>query len=92
MITEREIKKLEPRLKKIEGQIRGLSEMVERKEYCIDILQQISAVIGALKATGSIILENHINTCVRQAMASKDEQEIGDKTAELIEIYKKFSG
>jgi len=92
MITEREIKNLQPRLKKIEGQIKGLSRMVEKREYCIDILQQISAVAGALKATGLIILENHINTCVRQAMVSRNGQEVKDKVEELIEIYKKFTG
>ena len=92
MITEREMKKLQPRLKKIEGQVKGLSRMVEKGEYCVNILQQISAVSGALKATGLIILENHINTCVRQAMVSKDGQEVKDKVEELMEIYKKFTG
>jgi len=92
MITEREIKKLQPRLKKVEGQVGGLLRMVEKGEYCVDILQQISAILGALKAAGLIILENHINTCVRQAMTSRKDQEVKDKVEELMEIYKKFSG
>ena len=92
MITEREMKKLQPRLKKIEGQVKGLSRMIEKGEYCVDILQQISAVSGALKAAGLIILENHINTCVRQAMVSRNDQEVKDKVEELMEIYKKFTG
>jgi len=92
MITKREMKNLQPRLKKIEGQVKGLGRMVEKGEYCVDILQQISAVSGALKAAGLIILENHINTCVRQAMVSRDGQEVKDKVAELMEIYKKFTG
>ncbi len=92
MITKREMEKLQPRLKKIEGQVKGLSRMVEKGEYCVDILQQISAVAGALKAAGLIILENHINTCVRQAMVSRNGQEVKDKVEELMEIYKKFTG
>ncbi|MDO9555597.1 MAG: metal-sensitive transcriptional regulator [Atribacterota bacterium] len=92
MITEREMEKLQPRLKKIEGQVKGLGRMVENGEYCVDILQQISAVSGALKAVGLIILENHVNTCVRQAMVSRDDQEVKNKVEELIEIYKKFTG
>ena len=92
MITKREMKNLQPRLKKIEGQVKGLSRMVEKGEYCVDILQQISAVSGALKAAGLIILENHINTCVRQAMVSRDGQEVKEKIEELMEIYKKFTG
>lgn len=92
MITEPEIKNLQPRLKKIEGQVKGLSRMVEKGEYCVDILQQISAVTGALKAAGLLVLENHINTCVRQAMVSRNSQEIKGKVEELMEIYKKFTG
>jgi DNA-binding FrmR family transcriptional regulator len=90
MITDKTIKEIKPRLKKIEGQIRGISNMIESKEYCIDILQQISAVIGALKSINLIILEGHLNTCVKKAMQSKDEDEINAKIKELIEIYKKF--
>jgi len=90
MITDKTIKEIKPRLKKIEGQIRGISNMIENKEYCIDILQQISAVIGALKSINLIILEGHLNTCVKKAMQSKDEDEINAKIKELIEMYKKF--
>jgi DNA-binding FrmR family transcriptional regulator len=90
MITDKTIKEIKPRLKRIEGQIRGISNMIENKEYCIDILQQISAVIGALKSINLIILEGHLNTCLKKAMQSKDENEINAKIKELIEIYKKF--
>jgi DNA-binding FrmR family transcriptional regulator len=90
MITDKTIKEIKPRLKRIEGQIRGISNMIENKEYCIDILQQISAVIGALKSINLIILEGHLNTCVKKAIQSKDEAEINAKIKELIEMYKKF--
>ncbi|MCM8785316.1 MAG: metal-sensitive transcriptional regulator [Candidatus Omnitrophica bacterium] len=91
MIDNKIIKKVIPRLKKIEGQVRGLERMIEKKEYCIDILQQIFAIKGALKSVGLIILENHINTCVKEAIFSKNNKEIKKKIEELLDIYEKFS-
>ncbi len=90
MIDDKLIKKLKPRLKRIEGQVNGISKMIENKEYCVDIFQQISAVMGALKSVNALILENHLNTCVKNAMASKNEKEIKEKIKELTEIYKKY--
>lgn len=90
MIDERLIKKLAPRLKKVKGQIDGISRMIENKEYCVDIFQQISAVIGALKAINILILENHLNTCVKNTIASKNEKEVKEKIKELIDIYRKY--
>lgn len=90
MIDDNLIKKLKPRLKRIEGQVNGISKMIEKKEYCVDIFQQISAVMGALKSVNALILENHLNTCVKNAMASKNEKEIKEKIKELTEIYKKY--
>lgn len=91
MIDEKIIKKILPRLKKIEGQIKGVAQMIEKKEYCIDILQQIFAIRGGLKSIILIILENHINTCVKDAIASENDEEIREKIEELVNIYKKFS-
>ncbi len=90
MINDELIKKLRPRLKRIEGQISGISKMIENKEYCLDIFQQIYAAIGALKSVNLLILENHLNTCVKNAMASKNEKEIREKIKELTEIYRKY--
>ncbi|MCL4378748.1 MAG: metal-sensitive transcriptional regulator [Actinobacteria bacterium] len=90
MIDGKIIKKLEPRIKRIEGQIRGIMKMVDKKKYCIDILQQISATQGALKSVASIILKNHINTCVKEAIESKKDMEIKEKVNEVIEMYEKF--
>jgi DNA-binding FrmR family transcriptional regulator len=56
------------RLKKIEGQVRGIQRMVEEEKYCIDILTQISAVRAALKSVGMVILKRHIETCVSGAI------------------------
>ncbi|MEF3279572.1 MAG: metal-sensitive transcriptional regulator [Elusimicrobiota bacterium] len=91
MVDDRLIKKISPRIKKAYGQINGIKRMIENKEYCIDIFQQIAAVIGALKSINALILENHLNTCVRNAMQSKNEKEIKEKIRELIDIYKKYS-
>jgi DNA-binding FrmR family transcriptional regulator len=90
MINEKTIKILKPRIKRVEGQIRGVLKMVEKKEYCMDILQQISATQGALKSIASVILENHINTCVKETIESKKDKQIKEKVKELIEMYEKF--
>jgi DNA-binding FrmR family transcriptional regulator len=57
------------RLRRIEGQVRGLERMIERDEYCIDVLTQISAVTKALQAVSLGLLDEHLGHCVRQAIA-----------------------
>lgn len=61
------------RLRRIEGQVRGVHKMVEEDQYCVDILTQISAVVAGLRASGMVILEDHIRGCVIDA--DPDEQE-----------------
>ncbi|MCM8815826.1 MAG: metal-sensitive transcriptional regulator [Candidatus Omnitrophica bacterium] len=84
-------KRVLSRIRRIEGQVRAVARMIERKEYCINILQQVFAIRGALKSIALIILENHINTCVRKAIVSKNDREIKKKVEELLDIYEKFS-
>ena len=67
------------RLRRIEGQVRGLQRMVEEDVYCIDVLTQVSAVTRALQAVALGLLEEHLNHCVSQAMA-----EGGDSAAEKV--------
>ncbi len=55
------------RLKRIEGQVRGISRMVEEDKYCIDILTQVSAVIASTRSVGMLVLEDHIRGCVMNA-------------------------
>lgn len=62
--TEEEKKKLTKRLNIIEGQIRGINQMIAEDRYCDDVLVQIAAVNHALKKVGNSILENHLKTCV----------------------------
>ena len=62
------------RLRRIEGQTRGLQRMVENDEYCIDVLTQISAVSSALKSLSLLLLEEHLNHCVAHAVQSGGEE------------------
>ncbi|WP_281245195.1 metal-sensitive transcriptional regulator [Raineyella antarctica] len=69
------------RLRRIEGQVRGLQRMVEEDQYCIDILTQISAVTKALESTALRLLDEHLSHCVTHAIEAGG-QEADDKLAE----------
>lgn len=62
--------------------------MVKDEKYCIDIILQNEAVIAAIKKVNEMILENHLNTCVTQAIKGKSERERRKKIKELLEIFK----
>ena len=79
------------RLHRIEGQVRGIERMVEDDRYCIDILTQIGAVSTALESLAFRILDQHVNHCVAGAMASGDETEAKEKTAELLQAVHRFA-
>ena len=74
------------RLKRIEGQIRGLAGMVEDDRYCIDIVTQISAVRAALRKVEEEILRDHVAHCVEHAIASGDQADQRRKVGELIDV------
>lgn len=61
-------KKIIARLNRIEGQVRGIRQMTENGEYCIDILTQISAVNSALKSVALLLVDDHLNHCVKEAI------------------------
>jgi DNA-binding FrmR family transcriptional regulator len=69
------------RLRRVEGQVRGIEGMVEDERYCIDVLTQISAVQAALDKVALGLLDQHANHCVMGAEAGEDKQ---DKTDELM--------
>jgi len=77
------------RLKRVEGQVRGVSKMVEEDRYCIDILHQLQAVKAALGRTEDEILKSHAACCVSEAIASGDEAEQRAKFGELVELFAK---
>jgi DNA-binding FrmR family transcriptional regulator len=63
------------RLRRIEGQARGLQRMVESEQYCIDILTQVSAMTSALESVALTLLDDHLKHCVREAVASGTDAE-----------------
>lgn len=77
------------RLRRIEGQVRGVAQMVENERYCIDILHQVQAVKAALGKAEDEILKNHAACCVSEAIASGDAEEQTLKFHELVELFGK---
>src|SRR5436309_7150909 len=74
------------RLKRIEGQVRGLSRMVEEDRYCIDIVTQIAAVRAALRRVEEEVLRDHVAHCVEYAVASGNKADQRRKIAELMDV------
>jgi CsoR family transcriptional regulator, copper-sensing transcriptional repressor len=74
------------RLSRIEGQVRGLSKMVDEERYCIDIVTQISAVRAALRRVEEEVLKDHVSHCVAHAIASGDKADQRQKVAELMAV------
>lgn len=74
------------RLNRIEGQVRGLSRMVEDDRYCIDIVTQISAVRAALRRVDEEVLRDHVSHCVEHAIRSGDKADQRAKIAELMAV------
>ena len=74
------------RLNRIEGQVRGLSKMVDEDRYCIDIITQISAVRAALRRVEEEVLKDHVAHCVEHAITSGDKGDQRKKIAELMTV------
>ena len=77
------------RLRRVEGQVRGISQMVEDDRYCIDILHQLQAVKSALAKVESQVLKNHAAHCVADAIRSGDAEDQKAKFGELVELFEK---
>ena len=78
------------RMRKIEGQARGIAKMMEDDRYCIDILQQFSAMEAALRSTKMKILEIHTNHCVEEALTSGSKADQKEKVAQLVNLFGKM--
>ena len=76
-----------PSLKRIEGQVRGVTKMIEEKKYCIDILNQIKAVKNALSTVEGKIVRNHSQACVKDAL--EDNTNFDNKVDELVKALKR---
>lgn len=74
-------------LKRIEGQVRGVQKMIAEERYCVDILNAIGAIKGALRKIESEILKDHLDSCVKGAFAGRSSRDCKEK---LNEIYKLF--
>jgi CsoR family transcriptional regulator, copper-sensing transcriptional repressor len=74
------------RLSRIEGQVRGLSRMVDEDRYCIDIVTQISAVRAALRRVEEEVLRDHVAHCVEHAITSGNKADQREKIAELMDV------
>jgi DNA-binding FrmR family transcriptional regulator len=77
---------LQKRLSRIEGQVRGLSKMVDEDRYCIDIVTQISAVRAALRRAEEELLRDHVAHCVEHAISSGSKADQREKIAELMAV------
>ncbi len=79
------------RLRRIEGQIRGLQKMVEEERYCADILIQISSVQEALRGLGQALLRNHLRHCVASTIQHGNAAESEATYAELVDLFSRYS-
>ncbi len=89
MINEAVKKDSLTRLKKIEGQIRGIMRMIEDEKYCIDIINQISAAEKALSGVSKIVMKRHVESCVTGAILKGEGEEMIE---ELMDTVFKFAG
>lgn len=75
------------RLRSVQGHVRGIERMVEQDEYCIDVMKQIKAVQSALERVNSLVLGNHMQTCVTTAIRSDDSEERERVIDEIIQVF-----
>ena len=76
------------RLRRIEGQVRGVQRMVEEEAYCVDVLTQIASVVSALEKVGTILLKDHVEHCVRESIEKGGDAD--EKIEELTSAVERF--
>ncbi|HYJ60955.1 MAG TPA: metal-sensitive transcriptional regulator [Actinomycetota bacterium] len=76
------------RLRRVEGQVRGLQRMVEEERYCIDVLTQVNSAVAALRAVGMGLLDDHVRHCVRDSIRADGGDE---KVEELVNAVARFA-
>lgn len=87
-IKAKDKRELHNRLRRIEGQVRGLQRMVDEDAYCVEILTQIASVVSASERVALILLEDHVEHCVREAV--EDGEKAEEKVAELAAAVERF--
>lgn len=74
------------RLARIEGQVRGVSRMIDEDRYCIDVVRQVQAIKAALSGLEKIVLDDHLETCVDHALTSDNVKDRREKVEELVAV------
>ena len=87
-IEAQDKEKIRNRLKRIEGQMRGVQRMVDEGAYCIDVLAQIGGVVSAMEKAGVLLLRDHVEHCVRES--AEESGKADEKVDELITAVKRF--
>jgi CsoR family transcriptional regulator, copper-sensing transcriptional repressor len=82
--------KIMARLRRMEGQVRGVQRMVDEDQYCLDVLTQLSAIIAAARQTGLLVLEDHVRGCVLGSEHAQDEIDREELLTELIGAIDRF--
>ena len=88
-IKEGDKEKLRNRLRRIEGQVRGLQRMVDEEVYCVDVLTQVASVVSALEKVGALVLRDHVEHCVRES-TEKGGTEADEKIEEPTAAVERF--
>jgi CsoR family transcriptional regulator, copper-sensing transcriptional repressor len=87
-IKARDKELLQNRLRRIEGQVRGVQRMVDEEAYCVDVLTQIASVVAALEKVGTILLKDHVEHCVRESIEKGEDAD--EKIEELTGAVERF--
>ena len=87
-IKAKDKEKLQNRLRRIEGQVRGVQRMVEEEAYCVEVLTQIGSVVSALEKVGTILLKDHVEHCVRESIEKGEDAD--EKIEELTTAVERF--
>jgi DNA-binding FrmR family transcriptional regulator len=78
------------RLRRIEGQVKGIQKMIEEDKHCSDILTQVAAVRAAINKVGSLILENYSMTCIENAVSTEDKKKALNEFAKTMQSFMRF--
>ena len=87
-IKARDKEKIQNRLRRIEGQVRGVQRMVDEEAYCVHVLTQISSIVSAIEKVGAILLKDHVEHCVRQSIEKGEDAD--EKIEELTSAVERF--
>ena len=80
------------RLRRIEGQVKGIQKMIEEEKQCADILTQVAAVRAAVNKVGSLMLEKYSVTCIQNAVTCEDKEKVIGELAKAMQSFMKFAG